>query len=211
MKIEQLIPFINFAVFLVSVILHEVSHGFAAKLLGDNTAKEAGRLSFAPFSHLDPLGSMIVPIFLYLTGSPIFGWAKPVPVDVISFNQFGKFFVAAAGIVANLLLAAMGLFMFYATNHLMVPEASIFIQVLCIVVFLFFPINLFLAVFNLLPIPPLDGWMIVTGFLKTNIDSAIMKRPWIMLGGILLAVATIDYISDHLLELVRYLTQRRLN
>lgn len=153
------------AIFLFSVILHEVSHGYAALALGDPTAKQEGRLTLNPISHLDMFGSVLLPFLLYLTGSRIlFGWAKPVPVDgrFLRGGRYGMLKVALAGPASNIALAlAFG----------MLLRAGVFPgamgEVMATVVY----INLMLAVFNLLPIPPLDGSHILFAFLPASLDS----------------------------------------
>ncbi len=132
-----------------SVMFHEVSHGLIASRLGDSTARDAGRLTFNPIAHVDPLGSVILPGLMALTGGPLFGWAKPVPVNPSRFaNPTAHMAVTAlAGPGSNLLLAAI-------LARVILPSLSGIPEEL---VFLLIVINVFLAVFNLLPIPPLDG------------------------------------------------------
>lgn len=150
-------------VFLFSVIIHEVAHGAVANHLGDTTAKDAGRLNLNPLRHLDPIGSVIVPLFLYLSssvagGGVIFGWAKPVPINPYNFRdrKWGEMKVAAAGPLSNLSLALVfGLFLRF------LPLTPSFVEMFSYIVF----INIQLAVFNLLPIPPLDGSHIFLAFI----------------------------------------------
>lgn len=137
---------------LYAVIFHELAHGWVAYRLGDTTAKYMGRLSLNPFKHLDPMGTLM----LFLFG---FGWAKPVPVN---FNQLrdkrlGMILVSAAGIITNLLLAFCALFLY---RLLALSPASIPAQLL----YYFARINILLAAFNLIPLPPLDGSKILLGF-----------------------------------------------
>ncbi len=149
-------------VLLFSVIIHEVSHGAMAYYLGDPTAKESGRLSLNPLKHIDPFGSIIVPLLLYITtnGSLVFGWAKPVPFNPMFLRKPKRDIglVAFAGPMANLILAIV--------FGLVVRFSSLFgfnqavVKLLVYVVF----INLLLAIFNLVPIPPLDGSKILFSF-----------------------------------------------
>jgi len=156
-------------IFLFSVILHEISHGEMARVLGDPTAEVSGRLSLNPLRHLDPFGSIILPGFLLLLRflSPtkegiIFGWAKPVPINPYNFKNPKKDFakVAVAGPIANILLA-----LFFSLLIRILPSTSAFFLNLKDVFSLIVWVNLTLAIFNLVPIPPLDGSHILFAFL----------------------------------------------
>lgn len=140
------------AILVMSVVIHEVSHGFAANWLGDPTAKLQGRLTLNPISHIDPMGSVILPTILVLSGSPfLFGWAKPVPYNPYNLRRGGRWaeaIVAAAGPAANLVIALVfGLLIRFSILPADITNLAVSI------VFL----NILLAVFNLIPIPPLDG------------------------------------------------------
>jgi Zn-dependent protease len=156
----------------IAIVFHEVAHGFVAKLLGDPTASEQGRLSLNPIRHVDPMGTLIVPGALALLGGPVFGWAKPVPVNAARLDnpRFGMMAVAAAGPGSNLFLAALGaigLGLLYRAIGL--PEDG---DVVALTAYAslttFLSINIFLALFNLLPIPPFDGSHIVEGLLPRS-------------------------------------------
>ena len=140
-------------ILVLSVVIHEVTHGHVANILGDPTAKIAGRLSLNPLKHLDLLGSFIVPLLTSLTGMT-FGWAKPVPVNPYNLRggQKGEAIVAAAGPLSNLLIAIIfGLLIRFGAENIFFTAALLRIMVYIIL------INIVLFVFNLMPVPPLDG------------------------------------------------------
>ena len=148
---------------LYAVIFHELAHGWVAYRMGDPTAKYLGRLSLNPLKHLDPMGT----IMLFLFG---FGWAKPVPVN---FNQLrdkrlGMILVSAAGIITNMLLAFCALFLY---RLLALPSSSISAQLL----YYFARINIILAAFNLIPLPPLDGSKILMGFASPSVRNFLFR------------------------------------
>ncbi|MCU1376361.1 MAG: Zn-dependent protease [Actinomycetia bacterium] len=152
------------SVIVPSVILHEVSHGFVANLLGDDTAKRAGRLTLNPLAHVDPFGTIILPAILALSGVGAFGYAKPVPVDVRRLRnpRQHSLYVSLAGPATNIALAVIaGLLLRTAFRDDLPPVFSdFFIGRMPLVPQLLFWLgfmNVILAVFNLLPIPPLDG------------------------------------------------------
>jgi Zn-dependent protease len=150
-----------------SVILHEVSHGVVALNFGDDTAKRAGRLTLNPVPHIDPFGSIILPGLLALTSLGAFGYAKPVPVNPRQLRKPRQhsLYVSLAGPATNIVLAILGAVAFKA----MAPSTDIFLDDSTVsaaeVVLIFGYINVLLAVFNLLPIPPLDGSAIIERFL----------------------------------------------
>jgi Zn-dependent protease len=149
-----------------SIVLHEISHGYAAYRLGDPTAKNAGRLSLNPLKHIDPFGTVILPLLLFAAGAPIFGYAKPVPYNPRYFKniQRGDLIVGLAGPTANLVLALLGAAVFRAAGF--VPAAAGgWVQLVGATLAL---TNLVLMFFNLIPIPPLDGSSIITLFMPTR-------------------------------------------
>ena len=142
------------AVLIFSVIIHEISHGAVASRLGDQTAKNAGRLTLNPLRHIDFVGTIILPIFLILTTGRGIGWAKPVPINPYNFRdqKYGSLKVAIAGPASNLLIALIfGLLMRFTLNFNFLSPA--FFQAIYFIV----SVNILLAVFNLMPVPPLDG------------------------------------------------------
>jgi Zn-dependent protease len=151
---STLIVVFQLATLIFSVMLHEVAHGFAALRLGDTTAKDAGRLTLNPLKHLEPFGSVILPVFLYFIHSPVMlGWAKPVPYNPNNLYRdykYGPLKVALAGPLTNILVAfVFGLALRFGVALFSIPAVAL----IGYIIFL----NLTLAVFNLLPIPPLDG------------------------------------------------------
>lgn len=140
-----------------SVIFHEVSHGWAAYLQGDSTAEQAGRLTFNPLPHVDPFGTLLLPAMCVLGGGPVFGWAKPVPVDPTRLRgKHAALIVAAVGPLSNVLLAAVAAL---ALKYIVYASAlDIGMEEAAATALRFgLMLNLYLAAFNLLPVFPLDG------------------------------------------------------
>lgn len=163
----------------IAIVFHEVAHGWTALALGDSTAKEQRRLTLNPIRHVDPVGTVLVPGFLAMVGAPVFGWAKPVPVNAARLDspRFGMMAVAAAGPATNFLLALLGAAALGIASAASEPSALV-TQGL----FTFILINLFIGLFNLLPIPPFDGSHIVEGALPRRWAVAYEKlRPYGML------------------------------
>ena len=159
-------------VLLLSIIIHEIAHGATANHLGDPTAKHLGRLSLNPITHLDPIGSVLVPGFLILTGSPfLFGWAKPVPVNPFNLRDPKKDMakIAIAGPAVNFFIA---IFFILLIQLFTLPEE--FLPLFSIIIFL----NILLGIFNLMPIPPLDGSKILFAFLPSSFQhiESFMER-----------------------------------
>lgn len=148
---------------LYSIILHELAHGWVAYQMGDPTARRAGRLSLNPLKHLDPIGTLM----LFVVG---FGWARPVPVNFSRLqNRHGAMIaVAAAGVVANMLVAFAAMLL----DRLLTPSPSDLIGPL---LYYLAHINIILAAFNLIPLPPLDGAKILMGFVSPRVQNALLR------------------------------------
>jgi Zn-dependent protease len=166
---------IFFCVIVPSIILHEVSHGWVAKAFGDDTAQRQGRLTLNPIVHVDPVGTLIVPALLALGGFGVFGWAKPVPVNLgrLRSPRNQGVLVSLAGPATNALLAVIGAFIFIVAfrTSFNTDTLSGFTPSLAARLFLFFGLaNIGLMAFNLVPIPPLDGSVVF--------ERALPKRYW---------------------------------
>jgi len=175
---------------LFAITVHEAAHGYIAYKEGDPTAKYMGRVTLNPIAHLDLIGTIIVPLFLAIAGMPVFGWAKPVPVDLSFFRKplKAQMKVAAAGPVANFLSAGVAFLLllgikklfpasFYSGFKFVLGRATVLdLFAIISVIFLYFmTINMYLGLFNLIPIPPLDGSKILMGMLPPQALFKYMK------------------------------------
>lgn len=176
-------------VILVSMMLHELAHGYVAYLLGDNTAKDEGRLTLNPLKHLDPVLSVAMPLLLFLSGGPVFGGAKPVPVDSrkLKHGVWGMAMVALAGPLTNFVLAFGGFLIGYFTGAFSLGMYGSFYQELMTS---FVVVNLGFGVFNLIPIPPLDGSRVLYALAPDQVREVMkgMERWGIMVILILVVI-----------------------
>ncbi|MCX6721852.1 MAG: site-2 protease family protein [Candidatus Staskawiczbacteria bacterium] len=167
---EAIITIFSLVVLLFSVMIHELAHGYVAYSLGDPTAKYEGRLTLNPFKHLDLFGSIILPLLLFLAGSPfLFGWVKPVPINPYNFRdkKYGEIKVSIAGPLSNLLLAIVfGTILRFTPQDLFLTNPGVLMSLSFIT-----SINIWLAIFNLIPVPPLDGSWILFSFLSVRLQS----------------------------------------
>ena len=183
----------------MSVVIHEVSHGFMAEYFGDHTARHAGRLTMNPLPHLDLFGSIILPAVLIISHAGfLFGWAKPVPYnpDNLSNKRWGTLWVAFAGVLANFSIAIIFGIIIRLTLPYAFPEGFYFIISEIVVV------NLALGIFNLIPIPPLDGSKILFAFLPYKAYSFIAAYEQY---SFILLLIFIIYFSDFLYPVLTFL------
>ena len=181
-----------FPLFMMAVVIHEVSHGVVADYLGDLTARRAGRLTLNPFRHMDLFGTVLLPLFLQLVHAPfVFGWAKPVPVDYRNLRHPKRdmFWIGAAGPAANFLLAATAALLLKAGGPALPPVLAELLRAVAL-------INIGLGAFNLLPVPPLDGSRVLAGLLPARLAAGLLRleRWGILLVMLLLYFGIIDRV-----------------
>jgi Zn-dependent protease len=197
---------IFFPILLMSIVIHEVAHAWQARREGDYTADQLGRITLNPIPHLDPIGSVLLPAILILSNAPgFFGWAKPVPVNPANFRQYraGDIRVSLAGIVSNLGLAA--LFTLLGAGVAAVGGVNDWSGILLFVCRMAVYVNLALAFFNLIPIPPLDGSHVVYQLLPPRLAEAYQSAGrWGFLI-ILLLVFFLPEVLQTLMTPVMYL------
>lgn len=163
---KLIVVVIQVALVMLSVIIHEVSHGLAALALGDETAKRAGRLTLNPFKHLDPIGSVALPVVMALLGGPVFAYAKPVPYNPRNLKHLKRdeVLVAFAGPASNFIQALIAALAIRAMGSRVVLSPGAYWAV--VVLYQYFWVNISLMLFNLIPLPPLDGSSIVSPLLS---------------------------------------------
>jgi Zn-dependent protease len=203
----ELTDFVMIFVLIISVIIHEVAHGYAANWLGDPTARLAGRLTLNPMVHLDPMMSVILPGLLIVTGSPIFGAAKPVPYNPYNLTnqKWGEAIVAVAGPAANILIAII--FALIIRSVSVFPLSDSFIHLSLDII----KLNIFLALFNLVPIPPLDGSKILPRLLPFSLAMKYntFRQSLEQNAGLSFAVVIIVFVlvlSEPLYYLTKFIT-----
>jgi Zn-dependent protease len=189
------------AILIMSIVIHEVSHGFMAEYFGDDTARNEGRLTLNPIRHLDIFGSILLPAFLVLSNAGfLFGWAKPVPYNPNNLRdlKWGTFWVAAAGVIANFFIAIIFGLIIRFTLPLNFSPSFYSITSLIVVV------NLGLGIFNLVPIPPLDGSKILFSFLPGSLYPVLL---FIEQYALILLLAFVIFFSNSLYPILVYLYQ----
>jgi Zn-dependent protease len=192
----------------IAIVFHEVAHGWVARALGDPTAKERNRLTLNPLRHVDPIGTIVLPCFLALLKLPVIGWAKPVPVNKFRLTnpRYGMMAVAAAGPATNFVLAAAGavLLGLLVRAYGGLPEGRSIAAFAGANLIYFLQVNIFLALFNLLPIPPFDGSHIVEGLLpRTAAKSFARLRPF-GLGLMILLLIVLPWLVPNLSIIERF-------
>jgi Zn-dependent protease len=201
--------FILVAVLIMSVVVHEVAHAWQARREGDDTADKLGRITLNPLPHLDPLGSILIPALLAWQGGMIFGWAKPVPVNPMNYREYvaGDIRVSLAGIVSNLglaLLATLVAGVVVRLDSMVGGTGGVAGAVLMTLDYAIY-INLILAFFNLMPIPPLDGSHVVAHLLPRQIADGYRDMGryglLIVMAMIFLAPGVLDLFLTPVMEL----------
>lgn len=184
-------------ILIMSVVIHEVAHGYAALALGDQTAKYQGRLTLNPLKHLEPFGSVILPTLSYMMGGFVIGWAKPVPYNPYNLKpgRWSEAQVALAGPVANLFLASTFGLLLRVGGEYVTPA---FVSVSAVIIL----INITLAVFNLVPIPPLDGSKLLFAFFPEKFSQI---RAFFEQYGFVLLIIFIFFLWQLLLPIISFL------
>jgi Zn-dependent protease len=193
---------VQFAVVLFALSVHESAHAWVADKCGDPTARLQGRISLNPIPHIDIFGTIIFPILLVIAHAPVFGWAKPVMVNPYNFRNRRRdgMLVAAAGPASNLLVAGVAILVFLALKGTgLLASPPVFTILLSLII-----INIYLAVFNLIPIPPLDGSGVLEGMLKGNALRAYEQiKPYgFFILIIIIYTHVLDFIAEPIFRLV---------
>lgn len=204
---QQIQLIFQIAVIIISIVAHELSHGYTAYFLGDRTAKYAGRLTINPIKHMELFGSVIVPILSVALGGIVFGWAKPVPYNPYNLRvaKYGEVLVAIAGPIANFVIALVfALYIRFAGIDINSPLGQISSLIVLV--------NLTLTFFNLMPLPPLDGSKILWGIMpyKWGALKATLERN--MIAFMLIVILFVSFILDPLvISMFKIMTGHQLN
>ncbi len=203
--------FIQFTILVVSLSVHEAAHAWSADKLGDPTPRGLGRLTLNPAAHVDPIGTILFPLLAMISQFPIIGWAKPVPVGIqyLRGNWRQKFmFIAAAGPASNVLMALAGVAVLWIISG--GPPLQAVPGLVHNILFAFVQLNLLLAVFNMIPVPPLDGGNVLAGLVSGPVADALDRiRPYGIL--ILYALMFLGVLSRIIYPFVFDLQQRLLS
>ncbi|MCU7835777.1 MAG: site-2 protease family protein [gamma proteobacterium symbiont of Taylorina sp.] len=193
---------------LLAVSLHEAAHAWMANKKGDSTAKSLGRLTFNPFKHIDPIGTIIVPAVMGFTTGFIFGWAKPVPIDIRNLNNPKKdmMWVALAGPVSNFIMAILWSIFLYFSVLFSVANSSVSLFLILMAI-AGININILLGIINLLPIPPLDGGRVMAGLLPTRLAikyNKIEPYGFFVLVGLMFtgALSSIFFLTESIVKIL---------
>ena len=195
---EITVQIIYILALIVAVMIHEISHGYVALLCGDTTARDAGRLSLNPIRHVDPIGTVILPLMLIISNAPfLFGWAKPVPVNLARTRnpREAMWLTAIAGPASNMIQALIGVAIYHfaaRTGFGLLPDAAVVYMARYIVV-----VNVVLMTFNMIPVPPLDGSRVLTALLPKELAAPYMRLESI---GFIIIILLINFnVTDKLI------------
>jgi len=184
--------FVAFVPIFFSIVLHEIAHGYAALAFGDDTAERYGRLSLNPINHVDIVGTIALPLILWLTQAPfLFGWARPVPVNFMRLRnrRIGVFVVASAGVIVNAVLAIIALLVL--KNFELDVYCGLFFKNLLL-------INLALIFLNILPIPPLDGSKMLFGWMDNRLAKRYVAAEYEGLFGLMVLIIAFPLLGQYL-------------
>lgn len=197
-----------------SIVVHEIAHGWVALKLGDPTAHNAGRITLNPLPHIDPIGSILVPVFSYIAAGSVFiAWAKPVPVNPMYFKNYRRddILVSVAGPVSNFVMAFLCTICFVISFHFFGkyanPELDIYNALAFFTIKMFeagITLNIFLAVFNLIPVPPLDGSHVIASLLPENVGERYRQLGFFGIF-IVIMLMRIDVFRDFIIAIVNFI------
>ncbi len=206
---REYLPYvIQFAVVMFAISVHEAAHAWTADRFGDPTARLQGRVTLNPVPHIDLIGTIIFPLLLVFMGQPVFGWAKPVMVNPYNLRHPRRdhMYIAAAGPVSNLAVAISSTVLFLILKKTgLYPANGGVIDIVAVILFYLIVINVFLALFNLIPVPPLDGSGILEGLLygeALRIYLSIKPYGFIILIGVIY-LGIFNYIASPVFRLIR--------